>query len=164
MRRRADILRLVGFFILCLRCSPDRDGAPSNLRLHGMKHRSVLIVDDSATMRRAVRRLFETSGWHVVGEAENGKQGVQMAEALQPAVVTLDVAMPVMHGIDAAKQLIAETPHIQSSCVPRMAMMGYREPSAERPPDRDFEVRRRQLLVPTAEKLSLVMAFLLGTL
>jgi two-component system chemotaxis response regulator CheY len=130
-----------------------------------MKHRSVLIVDDSATMRRAVRRLFETSGWEVVGEAENGKQGVQMAEALQPAVVTLDVAMPVMNGIDAAKQLIADVPHIQL-----IMCTAYGDEGLQRTL-RQSGLRTvvaksdaAELLVPTAEKLSVVMAFLRGTL
>jgi DNA-binding NarL/FixJ family response regulator len=130
-----------------------------------MKHRSVLIVDDSATVRRAVRQLFETSGWQVVGEAENGQQGVQMAEALKPAVVTLDVRMPVMNGIDAAKQLIAEAPHIQV-----IMCTAYGDDGLERTL-RQSGLRTviaksdaPQLLVPTAEKLSVVMAFLLGTL
>ena len=74
-----------------------------------MMPRSVLVVDDRPAMRRSVRQPFETSGWDVVGEAENGKQGVQMAEKLEPAVITQDVAMPVMNGIEAAKQLMARS-------------------------------------------------------
>ena len=131
-----------------------------------MMPRSVLIVDDSSAMRRSVRQLFETSGWEVVGEAENGEQGVQMAEKLEPAVVTLDVAMPVMNGIEAAKQLMTEAPQIQ---IILCTAYGSDE-SLKRILRRSgiYNVISKsevtQLLVPTAEKLSVRSEFLGGNL
>jgi len=131
-----------------------------------MMARSVLIVDDSSAMRRSVRQLFETSGWDVVGEAENGEQGVQMAEKLRPSVVTLDVAMPVMNGLEAAKQLMAEAPQIQ---IILCTAYGSDE-SLKRVLRRSgihnviSKSEASQLLVPTAEKLSLLAEFLRGTL
>jgi two-component system chemotaxis response regulator CheY len=131
-----------------------------------MMPRSVLIVDDSSAMRRSVRQLFETSGWEVVGEAENGEQGVQMAEKLEPAVVTLDVAMPVMNGIEAAKQLMTEAPQIQ---IILCTAYGSDE-SLKRILRRSgiYNVISKsdatQLLVPTAEKLSVLSEFLGGNL
>ena len=131
-----------------------------------MKPRSVLIVDDSAAMRRSVRELFETSGWEVVGEAENGRQGVQMAEEFEPAVVTLDVAMPVMNGIEAAKQLMAEAPQIQVIMCTAYGSDESLQRILRRTGIRTVISKSdaSQLLVPTAEKLSGAMAFLLGTL
>jgi two-component system chemotaxis response regulator CheY len=117
-------------------------------------------------MRRSVRQLFETSGWDVVGEAENGKQGVQMAEKLEPAVVTLDVAMPVMNGIEAAKQLMAEAPQIQI-----ILCTAYGSDESLKRVLRRSGIHHvisksdvPQLLVPTAEKLSVLMDFLHGNL
>jgi len=80
-------------------------------------------------------------------------------------VVTLDVRMPVMNGIDAAKQLIAEAPHIQV-----IMCTAYGDDGLERTLRQNglrtviAKSDAPQLLVPTAEKLSVVMAFLLGTL
>ena len=128
--------------------------------------KSVLIADDCAATRRLVRQLFETSGWDVVGEAENGKQAVQMATELKPVVVTLDIAMPVMDGIQAAKQLMAKAPQIQiimctayegnKSLQTTLRLTGIRTVVSK--------YDAIQLLVPTAEGLSTAMAFLHGTL
>lgn len=127
-----------------------------------MKPRSVLIVDDSPAMRRSFRRLFESSGWEVVGEAEDGKQGVEMAEELKPTLVTLDIAMPVMNGIEAAKQLMEEAPQIHvivctafgsDDGVQRaLRATGIRQVVAKS--------NAAQVLVPAAEKLDLLMRFL----
>jgi DNA-binding NarL/FixJ family response regulator len=75
--------------------------------------RNILIVDDSALARRTLRRVIEDqSGWHICGEASNGAEGISAATRLKPDVVVLDLAMPVMNGIDAAiqiKRLMPET-------------------------------------------------------
>jgi two-component system, chemotaxis family, chemotaxis protein CheY len=63
----------------------------------------VLVVDDSETTRGILRMLLGSRNWTICGEAENGWSGVEKFEELKPDVVVLDLAMPVMDGIEAAK-------------------------------------------------------------
>jgi len=63
--------------------------------------KKVLIVDDSAFMRLTLKTLLEKNGYEVVGEAENGKIGVEKYKELRPDIVTLDITMPVMDGLTA---------------------------------------------------------------
>lgn len=65
----------------------------------------VLIVDDAAFMRMAVRRILEKSGFEVVGEAVNGLEGVQQYKDLKPDIVTMDITMPTMTGLEALKAI-----------------------------------------------------------
>lgn len=74
--------------------------------------RSVLIVDDSTVLRAAIRKLFDDCGWTVM-EAKNGCEAVEIAERCHPAVIVLDIAMPVMDGIRAAQLLMTRTPEAQ---------------------------------------------------
>lgn len=64
---------------------------------------SVLIVDDAAFMRLAIRTMLEKNGFEVVGEAENGEEGVKKYKELRPDIVTMDITMPEMTGIEALK-------------------------------------------------------------
>jgi DNA-binding NarL/FixJ family response regulator len=67
---------------------------------------SVLIVDDNTLVRRMLRSWLEQhSEWDVCGEAENGKLAVERVEELQPNIVILDLQMPVMNGLDAAREI-----------------------------------------------------------
>ncbi len=76
---------------------------PSSLQLLRL-----LIVDDVSEVRRDLRLLFTLSGTvEVVGEAANGRQALQQVGALWPDVVLLDLAMPVMDGYEAARQIKA---------------------------------------------------------
>ncbi len=64
----------------------------------------VLIADDSAFMRIALKKMLsEFDDIQIVGEASNGQLAVQMAKELKPDVITMDVEMPVMNGIDAVR-------------------------------------------------------------
>ena len=66
----------------------------------------ILIVDDSRLVRMTVRSILRRAeGFDVVGEAENGREGVDMARELNPDVVTLDIEMPVMNGIECLRRL-----------------------------------------------------------
>ena len=66
----------------------------------------ILILDDHAVVRRGLRTVLEAqSGWTVVGEAADGRSGVEMARQLQPDVVVADIAMPVMNGLDATRRI-----------------------------------------------------------
>lgn len=70
----------------------------------------VLIADDNESIRQALRGMFAGDDWCVCGEASNGVEAVQMAATLKPDVVLLDFQMPVMNGLDAAKQIVKNHP------------------------------------------------------
>ena len=66
----------------------------------------VLLVDDHAVVRDGIRaRLESSSDFSVVGEAVNGREAIQKVEELEPDVVLMDISMPVMNGMDAARYL-----------------------------------------------------------
>jgi two-component system chemotaxis response regulator CheB len=66
----------------------------------------VLIVDDSPLVRSILRDFLESSGeFTAAGEAENGREGVEKAAALNPDLVTMDIDMPVMNGLDATEEI-----------------------------------------------------------
>lgn len=68
----------------------------------------ILIVDDSAVARRMLRAHVEASGEvEVIGEARNGRQAVEMAQQLRPDLITMDLEMPVMNGLDAIEEIMA---------------------------------------------------------
>jgi len=63
--------------------------------------KTVLITDDAAFMRMALKSMLEKNGFEIIGEAENGAIAVQKYMILKPDIVTLDITMPVMDGIEA---------------------------------------------------------------
>lgn len=69
--------------------------------------RRVLLVDDHRLVREGLRRSLEEAGFTVVGEAENGADGLRLAEELRPDLVLMDVSMPVMDGITATARIRA---------------------------------------------------------
>lgn len=69
--------------------------------------RRILIVDDNQNVRHALRgMLSQREDWIVCGEAANGLQAVQLAAKLKPDAVLLDFKMPVMNGLEAAREII----------------------------------------------------------
>ena len=68
--------------------------------------KTILIVDDSAYIRRELCELFKREeDFEVCGEAENGKEAIDKALALHPDLIVLDFSMPIMNGLDAAREL-----------------------------------------------------------
>ncbi len=61
----------------------------------------ILLVDDSRTSRKLLRNLLEENGHEIVGEATNGMEGVEEYKKLKPDIVTMDITMPVLNGIEA---------------------------------------------------------------
>ena len=61
----------------------------------------ILIVDDSRTSKRILRNLLESQGYTVIGEAENGEDGFLKYKELKPDLVTMDITMPKMDGIES---------------------------------------------------------------
>jgi DNA-binding NarL/FixJ family response regulator len=68
---------------------------------------TLYIVDDHRTFRQAARRVLETAGFDVVGEAEDGETAVDAIRRLDPEVVLLDVQLPGIDGFEVAAQLTA---------------------------------------------------------
>jgi DNA-binding NarL/FixJ family response regulator len=68
--------------------------------------KSVLVVDDNALIRQVLCRVFTSeAGFEVCGEAENGQDAIEKAQALHPDLIVMDLSMPVMNGIDATRAL-----------------------------------------------------------
>ncbi len=65
----------------------------------------VLIVDDAAFMRMMIKDILQKNGFEVVGEASNGVEAVNLYKKERPDVVTMDITMPDMDGIEAVKEI-----------------------------------------------------------
>lgn len=73
----------------------------------------ILIADDDSTIRNLLRRLLErNSHWQVCGEAVNGVEPVEKTELFTPDLAILDLGMPVMNGIDAAREIAKGHPRL----------------------------------------------------
>ncbi len=66
-----------------------------------------MIVDDAAFMRITIKNALGKNGYEVVGEAENGAVAVEKYKELKPDVVTMDITMPEMSGLDALKAIVS---------------------------------------------------------
>jgi DNA-binding NarL/FixJ family response regulator len=64
------------------------------------------VADDHALMRRGIKTLLEShTGWEICGEARTGRDAVAKAETLKPDIVILDISMPDLNGVDAARRI-----------------------------------------------------------
>lgn len=73
----------------------------------------ILIADDNEAVRRALQSLFEMdSAFEVCGAAENGREAIEVAERALPDLIVLDLAMPVLDGLQAAPMLIKTVPGV----------------------------------------------------
>ena len=74
----------------------------------------ILLADDHGIVRQGLRAvLARDTSVEVVGESADGREAVRLAEALQPDVVIIDISMPQLNGIEAAKQILRASPHVQ---------------------------------------------------
>lgn len=71
---------------------------------------TILVVDDAKFMRLTLGNMLSSSGHEVVGEAENGVIAVEKYRELHPDLVTMDITMPDMNGIEAVKKILTEFP------------------------------------------------------
>ena len=72
---------------------------------------SILLVEDHAMVREGVRHMLEMEGdFEVVGEAQDGREAVAKVKKFRPAVVVMDIAMPLLNGLEAARQVLKELP------------------------------------------------------
>ncbi len=65
----------------------------------------LLVVDDALFMRKLICGVAAEAGWHVVGEATNGEQAVALYQQLKPDLVTMDLVMPIMGGLEALRKI-----------------------------------------------------------
>jgi two-component system, chemotaxis family, chemotaxis protein CheY len=72
--------------------------------------RRLLIVDDAMFMRKLIRGVAIEAGWEVAGEAGNGEEAIALYAQLKPDLVTMDLVMPVMGGLEALRQIRALDP------------------------------------------------------
>jgi DNA-binding NarL/FixJ family response regulator len=79
-----------------------------------MMRRRVLIADDHQIVRQGLRALLEKAGHVVVAEASNGREAVDSAAVHQIDIAVLDMIMPVLNGVDCARELIRAAPHVRT--------------------------------------------------
>jgi two-component system chemotaxis response regulator CheY len=90
------------------------DGASiAMLENAGGAMKRLLIVDDAMLMRKMIRDVAVAAGWEVAGEARNGAEAVALYQRLRPDLVTMDVVMPELGGLDALRQIRAADPAAQ---------------------------------------------------
>ena len=99
-----------------------------------LKKVTVLLADDSAVMRKALCTLLKAEGHlELVGQARNGQEAVKKARTLRPDVILMDIAMPVLNGLEATRQILAANPtakvimllaHSDDAYIERMIAVG----------------------------------------
>lgn len=82
-----------------------------NRFIGGYKMAKLLITDDAAFMRMTLKKMVTDAGYEVIGEAENGKQAVDLYEEHRPDLVTMDITMPEMNGIEALEKIKSLDPN-----------------------------------------------------
>lgn len=74
----------------------------------------VLLADDHALIRQGLKTLLERQGFQVVGEASDGQETLRLAERTQPDVAIVDISMPFMNGLEAARELKKSAPNTRT--------------------------------------------------
>ena len=72
--------------------------------------KTVLIVDDVPYVRKTMKQILVSHGYKIVGEAESGRDAVRLYEEVRPDVVTMDLVMPVMNGVEATRAILQIDP------------------------------------------------------
>ncbi len=72
--------------------------------------RRILIVDDSPFIAKEISDIVSDNGYEVVGHAKSGEAGITMAEELKPDIITMDIIMPGIDGIEAAVEILKNNP------------------------------------------------------
>jgi len=76
-----------------------------------IKQITVLLAENNANFRKSLKLLIESDGdIEVVGEARNGREAVQLTMSLHPEVIVMDIAMPLLNGLEATRQIIEVSP------------------------------------------------------
>src|SRR5262245_38070399 len=94
---------------------------PDKASVNGVR---VLLADDHRAVREGLRALLERAGLNVVGEASDGRAAVDAAVELHPDVAVLDLVMPILNGVDAAREIARNAP--DTSCILLTGLAGSR--------------------------------------
>ena len=115
-----------------------------------MKPLRILIADDHDLMRRGIKTLLQThAGWEVCGEAQTGREAVSQTEELKPDIVILDISMPDLNGLEAARRIRKASPttevlilslHFSDQLIREMVEAGVRGYIVKSDSDRDLIV------------------------
>lgn len=84
----------------------------------------ILIVDDAAFMRMSIKMILERNGFEVVGEAENGEDAVSKYKICHPDIVTKDITMPDLNGIESLKLILSDDPKAKVVMISAMGQEG----------------------------------------
>ena len=122
--------------------------------------KTILVVDDNAYIRRELCKLFKREeGFEICGEAANGEEAIAKALELHPDLIVLDLSMPVMNGLDAARELkrlmpdvpiIMFTSYCDSSTEQQIRLVGITEVVSKSQPAAILVSKARSLLCRTA--------------
>lgn len=82
-----------------------------DLDMAGRQNLTILIADDHRTARATVRSILEENGFRVIGEASDGDEAVRLCRDLKPDTAVLDLIMPRLTGVDAARQIKIDQPN-----------------------------------------------------
>jgi CheY-like chemotaxis protein len=77
------------------------------------KRFKILIADDHEAVRRGLRSAVISAGWELCGEAVHGKDALEKVKELNPDLIILDLSMPVMNGLDAAREIRKQAPNVK---------------------------------------------------
>ena len=116
---------------------------------------TVLIVDDNAGLRALMREIVAAeSDLHVVGEAADGEESMQLVQELRPDIMLLDLVMPRVNGLEVLRWIKAERPEIKVIIVTVHAEDAYRQ-AAEASGTDAFLLKKTlgTVLVPTVQRL-----------
>ena len=82
----------------------------------------VLIADDATFIRKSISKILSSVGYQIAGEASNGEEAVQKYLELKPSVVTMDITMPIMGGIEALQEIVKQD---SSARIVMVSAIGY---------------------------------------
>jgi two-component system, NarL family, response regulator NreC len=70
----------------------------------------IVLADDHVLVRQSLKSLLEREGFQVVGEASDGQEALRLAESFQPDIVVMDISMPILNGLNAAREISRASP------------------------------------------------------